>query len=168
MTEWADERYNGNNTKLVQYTSGVSRVQFNQATDYAFRVILHLAASPPGEIVNGQTIAQREQIPLGFLQKIMRALAGGGLVRSYRGAEGGFQLAKDSGDISLLDVVTIMEGQVNIHRCLDEKESCNKRCGNMCPVHDALAHIQRGFVEGLGKVRFSQLAENYQNKEEKA
>lgn len=143
-------------------------MQFNQATDYAFRVILHLSAHPPGHIAKGQTIAEQEKIPLGFLQKIMRNLASGGLIRSHRGADGGFQLAKEPGDISLLDVVTVMEGAVNIHRCLSQEENCSRECGHMCPVHEALAHIQQDFVRQLAKVRFSQLAEQYKSEEEKA
>jgi len=132
-------------------------VQFNQATDYAFRVIMHLASVPEGEIINSQTIAEEQNIPVGFLQKIMRSLTQGEVVKSYRGIDGGFALAKPAVDISLLDIITIMEGPVDLQRCLKDDNSCNKGCAEQCPVHVALAVIQTDFTQALSKANFAKL-----------
>lgn len=133
-------------------------MQFNQATDYAFRVIMHLASLPQDEIVKSQAIAEQQNIPVGFLQKIMRALTQGEIVKSYRGIDGGFSLAKPAEEISLLDVITIMEGPVDLQRCLRETSACSKGCAPQCPVHTALAVIQKDFTRALGKVNFSSLS----------
>lgn len=130
-------------------------MQFNQATDYAFRVIMHLAGMSEGEIVNSQTIAEEQNIPVGFLQKIMRSLTQGEVVKSYRGIDGGFALAKPAKDISLLDIINIMEGPVDLQRCLKDNNSCNKGCAPQCPVHAALAVIQSGFTQALSSVTFA-------------
>ena len=130
-------------------------MQFNQATDYAFRVILHLASAPEGDIVNSQTIAEEQNIPVGFLQKIMRSLTQGEVVKSYRGIDGGFALAKPAKEISLLDIITIMEGPIDLQRCLKENSSCSKGCALQCPVHEALAVIQNDFTQALGNVTFA-------------
>lgn len=132
-------------------------MQFNQATDYAFRVILHLASLPEGEIVNSQTIAEEQNIPVGFLQKIMRSLTNGEMVKSYRGIDGGFALAKSAKEISLLDIITVMEGPVDLQRCLKENNSCSKGCAPQCPVHAALAVIQKDFIQALGNVTFAEM-----------
>lgn len=133
-------------------------MQLNQATDYAFRVIMHLAALPKDEIAKGQVIAEEQNIPLGFLQKIMRALTQGEIVKSYRGIDGGFALAKSAREISLLDVITIMEGPVDLQRCLKDNSTCSKGCAPQCPVHGALAIIQKDFTRALGNVNFSNLS----------
>lgn len=133
-------------------------MQFNQATDYAFRVILHLASLPSGEIGKSQMIAEEQNIPVGFLQKIMRTLTQGGIVKSYRGIDGGFALAKPAEEISLLDVITVMEGSVDLQRCLKETSACSKGCAPQCSVHKALATIQHDFTQALGKVNFSSLS----------
>lgn len=130
-------------------------MQFNQATDYAFRVILHLASVPKDVIVNSQTIAEEQNIPVGFLQKIMRSLTKGEIVKSYRGIDGGFTLAKLPQDISILDIVSIMEGPIDLQRCLKDNHSCSKGCAPQCPVHAALAVIQHDFIQALGKVTFA-------------
>jgi len=132
-------------------------MQLNQATDYAFRVIMHLAALPMGQIAKSQAIAEEQNIPAGFLQKIMRALTQGQIVKSYRGIDGGFTLGKLAVDISLLDIITIMEGPVDLQRCLKETSACSKGCVPQCPVHSALAVIQNDFTQALGKVNFSSL-----------
>lgn len=133
-------------------------MQFNQATDYAFRLVLHLAGTAEGAIVNGQTISENQHIPSRFLLKISRYLIKAGLLKSYRGVEGGFALARRPEDINLYDVVEAMEGPIVIHRCLGDREACNRQCTHQCPVHKALHGIQNQLVAGLKKVTFADLA----------
>ena len=130
-------------------------MQFNQGTDYAFRVIMHLAGLPEGVIVNSQAIAEEQNIPAGFLQKVMRALTKGEIIKSYRGIDGGFALAKSATEISLLDIITIMEGPIDLQRCLKDHEACSKHCAPRCPIHAALPVIQDDFIQSLGKVNFA-------------
>ncbi len=132
-------------------------MQFNQATDYAFRVVLYLSSLPPGEIVSAQAIASREQIPMRFLQKIMRSLVKAGLILSHRGVAGGFSLAKAPGEISLLNVVEVMEGPVCINRCFIDEDYCTKNWAGRCPVHQALAGIQSTMIRELGRHNFADL-----------
>lgn len=134
-------------------------MQLNQATDYAFRVVLHLSLLPAGRIVNGQTIAEQQNIPAQFLQKIMRALSRAGLVKSYRGIEGGFELARAPATITLFDVIVAMEGPIGIHRCLSDRASCTKNSAGRCAVHEALGQIQTELVQRLHTINFANLAE---------
>ncbi|WP_235334123.1 RrF2 family transcriptional regulator [Pelosinus fermentans] len=136
-------------------------VQFNQATDYAFRVIIHLAELPEGELANSQAIAEEQNIPIGFLQKIMRSLVKGELVKSYRGVDGGFVLATSAEKISLLDVIEVMEGPLDLQRCLKEESACTKGCNAKCPVHTSLAVIQANFTKALSEVNFAGLVGKY-------
>jgi len=136
-------------------------VQFNQATDYAFRVIIHLAELPEGELANSQAIAEEQNIPIGFLQKIMRSLVKGELVKSYRGVDGGFVLATSAEKISLLDVIEVMEGPLDLQRCLKEESACTKGCNAKCPVHTSLAVIQVNFTKALSEVNFAGLVGKY-------
>jgi Rrf2 family protein len=133
-------------------------VQLNQATDYAFRVVLYLSGLPFGEVARGITIAERQNIPPRFLQKIMRLLAAAGLIRSYRGVVGGFALAKPPEEITLYDVIIAMEGPLGIHRCLADRSSCNRHCKEECPVHQALAAIQNKLAGDLASVTFAAMA----------
>lgn len=132
-------------------------MQLNQATDYAFRSVLHLAALPEGSVVSTRSLASREVIPLRFLLKIMPSLVRAGLVKSYRGAEGGVGLARTPAEISLWDIIVAMEGPVAIHRCLAEREACSKNCSEECPVHAALGKLQAELIKGLKSATMASL-----------
>lgn len=132
-------------------------MQFNQATDYAFRTMLHMGALASGTVVSTQQLAEEEKIPPRFLPKIMRALRQAGLICSYRGVAGGFALAKPADSITLLDIVEAMEGPVAIHRCLGERDACSKRCTSECPVHATLGRLQSELIAGLRQAKLTTL-----------
>ena len=134
-------------------------MQLNQATDYAFRVLLCLSQLPAETIVRGSEIAASQKIPSRFLLKIMRSLAQAGLVKSFRGVEGGYALAKLPEKISLYDVIEAMEGPVVIHRCLNGIDNCTRRLGAECAVHRALGTVQIALVDNLRSINFAVLAE---------
>jgi Rrf2 family protein len=77
--------------------------------DYALRAMVELAAGEPN-LVKGERIANAQAIPLKLLENILLDLKHGGLVRSQRGFEGGYGLAKSADDITLADVIRIVEG----------------------------------------------------------
>lgn len=133
-------------------------MQLNKATDYAFRAVLYMAALPPGAVAGSRELAEKQAIPPRFVLKIMHLMIKAGLVVSRRGAEGGFSLARPAEEISLLDVITAMEGRVALHQCLAEREACNKHCTAECPVHRRLAELQAALVSGLGATTFAELA----------
>jgi Rrf2 family protein len=77
--------------------------------DYAVRAAVELAAAeaPP---VKGEAISQAQDIPLKFLENILGELRHAGLVRSQRGTEGGYWLARPPEEITLADVIRAVEG----------------------------------------------------------
>ena len=77
--------------------------------DYAVRAAVELAAaeSPP---VKGEAISQAQEIPLKFLENILSELRHPGIVRSQRGTEGGYWLARPAEEVTLADVIRAVEG----------------------------------------------------------
>ena len=78
--------------------------------DYAVRAMIELAASEAGEPVKGERVAQAQSIPVRFLENILSDLRQAGLVRSQRGAEGGYWLARPAAEITVADVIRAVEG----------------------------------------------------------
>jgi Rrf2 family protein len=85
------------------------RMRISAKADYAIRATVELAAAGDGPL-KGDRIAQAQSIPIKFLENIMVDLRNGGLVRSQRGAEGGYWLARPAGEITLADVIRAVEG----------------------------------------------------------
>lgn len=80
-------------------------------SDYAVRAAAELAASPEGPL-KGQSVAGAQDIPLQFLGQILLDLRHAGIVRSLRGARGGYWLAKPADEISVADVIRAVEGPI--------------------------------------------------------
>ena len=80
--------------------------------DYAVRAAIELAAAEPGRPIKGDRIAQAQGVPLKFLENILTELRHAGLVRSQRGAEGGYWLARAPEEISVADVIRAVEGPI--------------------------------------------------------
>jgi Rrf2 family protein len=79
--------------------------------DYAVRAAIELADAGDAP-VKGERIAQAQDIPLKFLENILNELRHAGLVRSQRGAEGGYWLARPAAEITLADVIRAVEGPI--------------------------------------------------------
>jgi Rrf2 family protein len=79
--------------------------------DYALRAVIELATAGDGP-VKGERIAQAQEIPLKFLENILGDLRQAGIVRSQRGVEGGYWLARPPEEISVADVVRTIEGPI--------------------------------------------------------
>lgn len=133
-------------------------MKLNQATDYAFRMVLHMSLLPTGQKVTGGALAEQELIPERFLLKIMRSLIAAGIMKSFRGVDGGFSLNREPKDISMLDVIRAVEGETYLQRCLYDVGSCSKACMGQCAVNEAMAVIQDQLVEQMQSVTFDKLA----------
>jgi Rrf2 family protein len=85
------------------------RVKVSAKSDYAVRALLELAQADEGP-VKGERLAQAQEIPLKFLENILIDLRHAGIVRSQRGAEGGYWLARGSDTISIGEVIRAVDG----------------------------------------------------------
>jgi len=86
-------------------------VRVSAKVDYALRATIELAAAAPGQ-VKGERLAAAQAIPHKFLENILADLRNGGIVASQRGAEGGYRLARPAGEITVADVIRVVEGPI--------------------------------------------------------
>ena len=86
-------------------------VRVSAKADYALRAAIELAAAGDGP-VKGERIAQAQEIPLKFLENILVELRHAGIVRSQRGVEGGYWLARPAEEVSLAEVIRAVEGPI--------------------------------------------------------
>lgn len=127
-----------------------------RATEYAIRAILYMSRRPAGEIVYKKDICKAQEITPAFLTKILQPLIKDGIVGSQRGVGGGFFLAKDPSEITLLDVIKSQEGPVYLNQCLIEEGACEREF--FCPIHGAWAEIRQDFMKTLSRYDFAGLA----------
>ena len=85
-------------------------MRISAKADYAVRAVVELAAADSDKPVKAERVATAQGIPLNFLENILGELRHAGIVRSHRGAEGGFRLAKPANEVTVADVIRAVEG----------------------------------------------------------
>jgi Rrf2 family protein len=85
-------------------------LRISAKADYAVRAAVELASAQDEKPVKAERIANAQGIPLNFLENILGELRHAGIVRSHRGAEGGFRLAKAADQITIADIIRAVEG----------------------------------------------------------
>ncbi len=122
-------------------------------SDYAVRIVYSLARA--GERTDAQTLADRTGVSLRFTLKIMRKLVSAGIVCSFKGAHGGYILARPAGEITLRQVIEAVEGPYRFSRCLDSEYDCNCPLTEPCPFHSVFGEVSRLVKDKLDQVTFA-------------
>jgi len=137
-------------------------MQITRATDYAVRVMIHLAGLSPGSTVRQSELSRATDVSGHFLSKVLQQLVRRRLIRSQRGAGGGYALAVSASGVSLLDVVEAMEGPVRLNQCLEEGPSCDRK--SWCPAHQVWAEAQVAVRRVLSQTPVANLAAQAQTR----
>jgi Rrf2 family protein len=85
-------------------------MRISAKVDYAVRAAVELAAAASEKPVKAEKVSKAQAIPLNFLENILGELRHAGIVRSHRGAEGGFRLAKPPEQVTVADIMRAVEG----------------------------------------------------------
>ena len=133
-------------------------LRLTSAADYAIRAMIHLACLPDGGVALRSEIAEAQYIPTSFMAKILRSLVRARLLRSSRGVNGGFSLARPTGEISMLEIVEAIEGPIAVNRCTATPVQCDKV--DQCAVHPVWQKAQDYLVELLKSTTLEELQHN--------
>lgn len=131
-------------------------MQITRATDYAVRMMIHLATLPEETRVPVSALASASGAPESFVSKVLQQLAQRGMVTSHRGMGGGFQLAVRPEKVSLLEVVEALEGPLQINQCLPGKTRCERK--SWCGAHPIWLDAQAALKQVLASSSIAQLA----------
>ncbi len=123
----------------------------NSEADYAIRIVECLAQS--GERLDAATVSDRTGVTLRYSLKILRKLSLGSIVKSFKGAKGGYVLAKKPEEITLLQVIELICGRINFSRCTADSSSCTHPQG-ICYFRDTFDDISDYMRLKLSKVTF--------------
>ncbi len=121
---------------------------------YAIKTILYLYENQDQIPVSAKTISEKERIPYKFLENILRDLKSHQVVKSIRGAVGGYVLAKDPNDITVSHLMRIIDGPIALIPCVSEKfyESCGECIDEeTCRIRKLFAELRTEMLHVLEK-----------------
>ena len=126
-----------------------------RATEYAVRAIIFLAQQPKDGIVLKKDICRTQEVTPAFLTKIFQPLIKAGIVNSQRGVGGGFLLAKDPSEVTMLDILEAEEGKLKLNHCLVDADFCQRDA--YCSAHVVWHDAQREMAEVLKRYSIADL-----------
>ena len=128
----------------------------SRAAEYAVRALTRLAQQPSGTLLGAREISEAERIPMPFLWKVLQVLARRKLVRSFKGARGGYELARPARQITLLAVVAATDGDELVRNCVLGLPQCNEE--QPCPLHETWKGIRAELTRMLEQTTLADLA----------
>ncbi|MFK8017228.1 MAG: SUF system Fe-S cluster assembly regulator [Gammaproteobacteria bacterium] len=128
----------------------------SKMTDYGTLLLAHIAAEP-GRIFSASEIASETDLALPSVRKLLKTLSKSDLVSSYRGASGGYTLARPADQITAAQILDALEGPVTLTECSASDSQC--RLQHSCGVGRSWQHINRLIRQSLEDVTLTQLSD---------
>lgn len=135
-------------------------MHINLESDYAVRIVQSLALNLEDHDtledsrLDAQTIADQTCVSLRFTLKIMRKLVAADIVKSYKGAHGGYTLTRKPGQITLRQVIEAVEGPYRFSRCVDDEYNCNCSSARNCRFHSVFDEVTQLVIKKLDEITF--------------
>lgn len=123
-----------------------------------FELSLHVNEGP----MPLNMIASKQKIPEQYLEQIFSTLKKSNLITSVRGAQGGYLLNKEPNDITVGDVLTILEGPVSLSQCLIDESSCEN--SNDCSTKLVWEKLKIGIEDVLNSITLQDMIDDYNKK----
>lgn len=116
----------------------------SQTAEYALRAVVHLSMAEGA--LTTQDIASSTKVPAGYLAKVLQSLARMGILSSQRGLRGGFRMAREPAEVTVLDVINAVDPIRRITTCpLGLAAHGTRLCALHSRLDDATAHIEATF-----------------------
>ena len=135
-------------------------LRISKLTDYAI-VILSFLALDPDRVASATTIAQEVYLATPTVSKLLKILLEAGLVKSYRGTGGGYQLAQSAEQITIAAIVNAVEGSIAMTECCAPSNAC--AIHSLCGIKDNWQLINKVILTALASLTLSDMSKPLHN-----
>ena len=129
--------------------------RLSKTTDYGIVLLAGLARDPSADPRNARDLAACSDLPVPMVSKILKALAREGLLVSQRGSKGGYRLAREPEDLTVSEMIRVLEGPVALTDCAIGPALCEHE--TMCAVREPWQLISRVVEQALADVTLADL-----------
>lgn len=129
-------------------------LRISKLTDYAILVMVEL--SREGERLSAPALADRVGIEFPTASKVLKLLAGAGLLTSYRGPAGGYSVVKPPADVSVAEVIAAIEGPIAMTECSVEQGLCSQE--ERCELRSNWQRISVAVARALENVSLAEMS----------
>jgi Rrf2 family protein len=118
---------------------------------YALRVMVDLAIHDSGEFIPLKNVSSRQEITIKYLEQIIPLLSKAGYLRSSRGKDGGYRLARPAGEYTAGDILRTVEGNLSPVACMEDDPNLCPRCAgcSTLPLWIGLDKVINDYLDGI-------------------
>ena len=128
-------------------------LRISKLTDYAILVMVELTRE--SEMLSAQALAERIHVETPTASKVLKLLAGNGLLQSYRGPSGGYQVSRPASEISVAEVIAAIEGPIAMTECSVEEGLCSQE--DSCDLRSNWQRISLAVAQALRDVSLAEM-----------
>jgi Rrf2 family protein len=134
-------------------------LRFSKQVDYGIQILAVCAGEPRSQIHSTRELAERTGLPVPMVSKILKGLARGGILESYRGKGGGYSVLRAPGEMSVASVVIALEGPVRLVDCSSGSPGDNGGCRQRgrCRTGAPMRALSVAFRRMLEEMTFEEL-----------
>lgn len=129
-------------------------LRISKLTDYAILIMVELTRD--GEMLSAHALAERIHVEIPTASKVLKLLAGDGLLESYRGANGGYRVSRQAGNISVAEVIAAIEGPIAMTECSVEEGLCSQE--DSCELRGNWQRISLAVAGALQEVSLAEMS----------
>lgn len=129
-------------------------LRISKLTDYAILIMVELTRE--GEMLSAQALAERIHVETPTASKVLKLLAGNGLLQSYRGPSGGYQVSRTASEISVAEVIAAIEGPIAMTECSVEEGLCSQE--DSCDLRSNWQRISLAVAQALREVSLAEMS----------
>jgi len=129
--------------------------KLSKTTDYGIVLLARLARDPSALPRNARELAEGSDLPVPMVSKVLKALAREGLLVSQRGSKGGYRLAREPEELTVSEMISVLEGPVALTDCAIGPEQCEHE--SLCAVREPWQLISRVVEKALADVTLADL-----------
>jgi Rrf2 family protein len=138
--------------------SGTGIMKLSTKSRYGLRILLQIAAEADKlSAIKGKDIAQKQEISEAYLEQIMIPLKNSGIIRTVRGCNGGYGLNRSPEKITVLDIIELFEGKLQLVKCVSDSSLC-ERC-NICLASEVWERLSDVLRREAAQISLTSLVE---------
>jgi Rrf2 family protein len=132
-------------------------LKLTKKVEYALIALVHITDQEEGKLSSAKEIAEANLIPAEILAKTLQKLAALNLVKSVKGARGGYRICSDIDKINIIDFIEMLEGPVGLTDC-STAIKCDQECG--CIIKDPMIQINSKIISTLKNITLDQFTKS--------
>jgi FeS assembly SUF system regulator len=134
-------------------------LRITKQTDYGIVLLTRMAAAEPEERHTAPDLAEKAELPLPTVSKILKLLARDGLLVSHRGVKGGYSLSRPPGVITIAEIIGSLEGPIAITECIDDGGPHDCMQQGRCATQANWQVINRAIRGALAEITLKDMAD---------